>query len=161
MIGSGVVVTADIEKIANWLLNINPGFEVNEKKYCIYNHNCGSCALAVDRNLEGNRKTLAVSTLYSFSDADMEKHTEKICKYMERSEIERYLKEKGPGSHLIVGIERKPVLFGIVKQAGHWFNAYFDGSQIVTVDGQSGKITSWPPKYGSVASWCAMIEEDL
>lgn len=87
----------------------------------------------------------------------MEEKTGKICKYMKRGEIEDYLKSQGPGAHLIVGIDRKPELFGLVKRAGHWFNIYYDGRQIVTIDGQCNRISGWPPDYGHISKWCAMI----
>lgn len=87
----------------------------------------------------------------------MEEKTGKICTYMKRGEIEDYLKSQGPGAHLIVGIDRKPELFGLVKRAGHWFNIYYDGRQIVTIDGQCNRISGWPPDYGHISKWCAMI----
>lgn len=154
-----VRVTPEIESIAKWLPDVNPGFTTQESSWerNPYNHNCGSCALAVDRNLEGGRSTVAVSTLYTLSDQEMENETGKTCTYMPRSDIEEYLKSKGAGSHLIIGIDREPALMGLVQRAGHWFNAYYDGNQIVTVDGQCNRIMGWPPEYGHISRWCAMI----
>ena len=34
---------------------------------------------------------------------------------------------------------------------------YYDGKEVHTVDGQSGKIYEWPHDYGNVSAWCAMI----
>lgn len=137
----------------------NPGFTKQESfwKRNPYNHNCGSCALAVERNLEGGRSTIAVSTLYTLSDQEMDNETGKTCTYTPRSDIEEYLKSQGAGSHLIIGIDREPALMGLVQRAGHWFNAYYDGNQIVTVDGQCNRIMGWPPEYGHISHWCAMI----
>ena len=154
-----VQVTPEIESIAKWLSDVNPGFTTQESSWerNPYNHNCGSCALAVERNLEGGRSTVAVSTLYTLSDQEMEDETGKTCTYMPRSDIEEYLKSQGAGSHLIIGIDREPALMGLVQRAGHWFNAYYDGNQIVTVDGQCNRIMGWPPEYGHISRWCAMI----
>lgn len=154
-----VRVTPEIESIAKWLPDVNLGFTAQESFWerNPYNHNCGSCALAVERNLEGGRNTVAVSTLYTLSDQEMENETGKTCTYMPRSDIEEYLKSQGAGSHLIIGIDREPALMGLVQRAGHWFNAYYDGNQIVTVDGQCNRIMGWPPEYGHISRWCAMI----
>ena len=62
----------------------------------------------------------------------------------------------GPGSHLIVGINRYPTPWGSPR-AGHWFNAYYDGEKIYTLDGQSGDVLDWPYDYGDISEWCALI----
>lgn len=158
VIDGNVNVTPEIEEIAKWLPKINPGFSSTEgnSEYIPYNHNCGSCAYAVEKNLGGSN-SFQVSTLYTYSDSEMEEKTGKTCRYMKREEIEEYLKSQGAGSHLIIGIDRKPALFGLVQRAGHWFNVYYDGNQIITVDGQCGKVFGWPPGYGNISRWCAMI----
>ncbi len=70
--------------------------------------------------------------------------------------IEEYLRNQGPGSHLIVGINRGPAPNGC-PQSGHWFNAFYDGENFHTIDGQSGEILEWPYDYGDVTEWCALI----
>ena len=83
---------------------------------------------------------------------EAERETDKLkkCEYMSPQEIENRLKDIGPGSHLIVGINRS-------SGAGHWFNVYYDGENFHTLDGQSGKTYDWPHDYGNVTQWCAMV----
>jgi hypothetical protein len=56
-----------------------------------------------------------------------------------QGEIEQYLVSQGPGAHTVVGVDRANGF------AGHWFNAYYDGSRVYAVDGQTGQIAGWPP----------------
>lgn len=120
-----------------------------------YNRNCGSCALAVENRMNGQKDAVAKKINIGTDDA-METATGKTCKYMPLDDIEKILKSMGAGSHLIVGINRKPTPFG-KPQAGHWFNAYYDGNRIYTVDGQCGKIFDWPHEYGNISDWCVLI----
>ena len=65
--------------------------------------------------------------------------------------------QQGHGARIIhVGINRKRTPLG-KPQAGHWFNAYYDGQNIYTIDGQSGEILDWPYDYGDISEWCAMV----
>ena len=75
---------------------------------------------------------------------------------MAPDKIEQILYREGAGSHLIVGINRRNPITG-KPATGHWFNVYYDGKKVHTVDGQSGKIYEWPHDYGNVSEWCAMI----
>lgn len=148
-----------VEQIASWVTDINPnyfnsGIPPWEKNP--YRTNCGSCALAVENHFLGDTSAVASIDDDLKTDAGMEWATGKKCIYMSVSDIESKLKEQGPGAHLIVGINRKPTIFG-KPQAGHWFNAYYDGQNIYTVDGQIGQIMEWPHNYGSISEWCAMI----
>lgn len=85
----------------------------------------------------------------------MEQATGKTCTYMSIDDIEHMLKEMGAGSHLIVGINRK--LPDGKQISGHWFNVYYDGTKIYTIEGQAGQILEWPHDYGYVSEWCAMV----
>ena len=89
------------------------------------------------------------------TDEGMEQATGKKCVYMSVDKIAEHLRGMGAGSHLIVGINRrgpdgKPM-------TGHWFNAFYDGEKIYTIDGQSGEIMDWPHDYGHVSEWCALV----
>lgn len=90
------------------------------------------------------------------TDFGMEQATGKKCVYMSVNNIENKLKEMGPGAHLIVGINRKRTFLG-KPQSGHWFNAYYDGQNVYTIDGQIGQILEWPYDYGDISEWCAMV----
>jgi hypothetical protein len=116
---------------------INPGYDQNlENPRRI---NCGSCALSLFRTLNGIPTIAEERTL---STKEMEASTGLKQIAMSPQEIRDRLKALGPGSHTVVGVDRK-------GWSGHWFNAYFDGEKVVAVDGQNGSITDWPPDYGS------------
>ena len=36
-------------------------------------------------------------------------------------------------------------------------NVYYDGKNIHTVDGQTGKIYEWPHDYHNISAWCALV----
>jgi hypothetical protein len=74
---------------------------------------------------------------------------------MSSDEIVTHLIQMGAGSHLIAGINRRlpdgrPI-------AGHWFNVFYDGRNVYTIDGQSGEIMGFPHDYGYVSEWCALV----
>lgn len=147
-----------IEAVQEWIGDINPNYHspyFPPGRRNPYHINCGSCAFAVESRFNGNVNAMASSQNIG-SDPAMEQATGKTCKYMSVEEIENILKDRGAGSHLIVGINRKPTPLGI-PQSGHWFNAYYDGEKIYTVDGQPGLILGWPPDYGDISEWCALI----
>ena len=149
-----------IDSVQTWIGDINPNYYnsslPNQKAY---HCNCGSCAFAVEQRLSGTNSTIQASAQNIPTDALMEKATGKKCKYMSVKQIEKILVDSGPGSHLIVGINRKPVIIAgkKINQPGHWFNAYYDGQKIYTIEGQSGKVYDWPHDYGDISEWCALI----
>lgn len=155
--GSSVDGVQDITEIAGWLKEINPNFHnpflpPGKNPYHV---NCGSCAFAVESRFLGRDDAVA-SAQNIGTDAGMESVTGKHCVYMSPTDIEQILINMGQGSHLICGINRHPTPFGR-PQAGHWFNAYYDGNKVYTIDGQSGKVYDWPHDYGNVSEWCALV----
>ena len=61
------------------------------------------------------------------------------------------LRAAGPGAHAVVGIDRD-------DGTGHWFNAYFDGTNVWYVDGESGMRGPWPPdNFPDAVAWDASI----
>lgn len=146
----------DIQAISKWLGKINPNY--NNPFIPIrnpYRVNCGSCAFAVNARMDGDTSAAASKTNIG-TDAAMEQATGKTCRYMSTSEIEDHLITQGPGAHCIVGINRSPTPQGR-NQSGHWFNAYYDGNQFYTVDGQTGSVYDWPHDYGDISEWCALV----
>jgi hypothetical protein len=127
---------ASVEDIQGWLGNINPGYSPFSKR----GSNCGNCALAVFKTLNGGAASDA--GLGTLSTDQMEAATGRKQISMSPSEIETLLRAAGPGSHAVVGIDR-------ASGPGHWFNAYYDGHDVWAVDGQTGTIKGWPPNYGS------------
>lgn len=85
----------------------------------------------------------------------MEQATGKKCTYMSVGDIESKLKGMGAGSHLIVGINRR--LPNGNPISGHWFNVFYDGQKIYTLEGQAGQILDWPHDYGYISEWCALV----
>jgi len=140
-----------IQSISSWIKDINPHYGnpfLPQSKV-----NCGSCAFAVESRLNGD--TTAIASLTNIgTDSGMEQATGKRCIYMPVHEIEKHLKDMGAGSHLIIGINRMKDGKAI---SGHWFNAFYDGNRIYTIEGQSGQILDWPHDYGYISEWCAMI----
>lgn len=142
----GSVTTQNIETIKTWIEKVNPHY--GNPFLPESGRNCGSCALTVAKRLNGD--TTATASLTNIgTDSGMEQATGKSCVYMSLSEMENLIRSKGAGSHFIVGINRT---FG----AGHWFNAYYDGQKIYTIDGQCGKVFEWPHDYGHIAEWCIL-----
>jgi len=147
--GAGPSIAPSLDDVRSWLPTINPGYSGDP--YDPRSSNCGSCALAVSQRLQGID---AVASLRTLSIAEMEAATGKTQTPMTPSDIASALVAQGPGSHAVVGIDRE-------AGPGHWFNAYFDGTNVVAIDGQSGKILDWPPEYGApgfkVTNWDAGI----
>lgn len=156
----GISSSANIQSIGdirNWIKDINPNYcnPFIPSRNNPYRKNCGSCAYAVECRFQGISDAVAGAQNIG-TDAGMEAATGKKCVYMEANDIEKMLVSMGPGSHLICGINRHPKPFW-KPQAGHWFNAYYDGNKVYTVDGQSGNIYDWPHDYVDVSEWCALV----
>lgn len=129
-----------IDSVKSWIgsINHNPGNDPRR------NVNCGQCAAAVFKRLNGDNS--AVAGLGTYSIPEMNQITGKTQTTMSPDQIKNYLISQGPGSHAVVGVDR-------ASGAGHWFNAYYDGHQVYTIEGQSGEIRGWPPDYGNVVHW--------
>lgn len=140
----------DIASVRTWIKQVNPHY--GNPFFPSSGYNCGSCALAVAKRLNGDATATASLDAGDLrTDAGMERATGRTCTYMPLSDIESHIRAQGVGSHFIIGINRSGNL------AGHWFNAYYDGEKIYTIDGQSGQILDWPYDYGHVAEWCIML----
>ena len=149
-----------------WAKEVNPNYEnmaLPYEKRKLYCRNCGSCAFVLEQHFNGVAPEQKASSVNIDTDQGMEQATGLTCKYMHPGSIKELLIARGPGSHLIVGINRKPVRVVrdgkeiLLPQLGHWFNAYYDGKQVYTVDGQTGHIYDWPHDYGDVSEWCALV----
>jgi hypothetical protein len=134
-----------LDDIRAWLDKINPGFTGDP--FDPRSVNCGNCTAAVHSTLRGG--PLGEADTGTLSIPQMEKITGLPQVTMTPVEIADALKAGGPGSHAVIGIDR-------AQGPGHWFNAYYDGTKVVAVDGQSGQIIDWPPSYGAV-HWDAAI----
>ncbi|MGY1846792.1 toxin glutamine deamidase domain-containing protein [Blastococcus sp. SYSU DS1021] len=145
--GSAARGVMSVDEIRAWLPQINPGFTGDP--FDPRSSNCGSCAAAVFAKLSGGAtKAAALDTL---STQEMESVTGRKQIGLSPAEIEQRLIQAGPGAHAVVGVDRQ---FG----PGHWFNAYYDGHQVLAIDGQSNTVGKWPPDYGSAS--CPVVYWD-
>ena len=133
-----------LREIDSWIGEINPNFDPFdvESPYC---NNCGSCAYAVYRRLQGDTD-IAASAMNIGYNAQMEALTGLKQVPLSPEMIQEYLLEQGSGAHAIIGVDRA---YG----PGHWFNAANIDGRIVAIDGQNGTVTGWPPDYGNVVRW--------
>ncbi len=145
----GPQLPESIGEIQQWLPEINhgPGVDPFDPARAV---NCGQCALAVDQRLTGAVPD-ASAGLGTLSIPEMEAATGLRQVSATPAEIEQYLVSQGPGAHTVIGVDRANGF------AGHWFNAYYDGSRVYAVDGQTGQILGWPPNMdfpnGPVTAW--------
>ena len=134
----------NISDVNNWLGEINPNFDEFDTE-SPYSNNCGSCAYAVWKRMEGDHDICASATNIGYND-EMEALTGLEQVSMTPDEIESNLLAQGNGAHAIIGIDRS-------EGPGHWFNAACIDGKVVAIDGQSGEILDWPPDYGNVVNW--------
>lgn len=142
-------VTNDAQSIGevnDWIKEINPKYDSYDANPD-YENNCGCCAYAVSQRLDGRTDVYAGPDNIGTNEG-MEGITGHSIVKSSPEEIELTLQDAGPGSHVIVGIDR---LIG----PGHWFNAYCaDDGRVYYVDGQTGETGDWPPKdLGFVIRW--------
>lgn len=143
-----IVETNEIE---GWLKEINPGYDPfdMDSPYC---NNCGSCAYAVHRRLEGDTEIVATAENIGYN-SEMEALTGMEQISMSPTEIAERLLEQGEGAHAIIGVDR-------AEGPGHWFNAAVMDGKVVAIDGQSGEINDWPPDYGDVVNWEMSVKKN-
>ena len=149
----------DVTVVGIWAKEINPNYKnpaLSLSQQRLYEENCGACAFALEQHFNGQDLRMIATDKNIPWEKPMEEKTGKKCTYMPPEDIEKILRQRGAGSHLIVGINRfNPITGG--PAVGHWFNVYYDGTTVHTVDGQSGRIYGWPHDYGNVSAWCALI----
>ena len=140
----------DLAEMPNWISDINPNFDPYDidSPYC---NNCGSCAYAVYRRLEGDPSVTATADNIGYN-SEMEALTGMEQISMSPDEIRDRLLAAGDGAHAIIGIDR-------ADSCGHWFNAACINGEVYTIDGQSGEISKWPPDYGNVVNWEMSIKK--
>ena len=133
-----------MKDIRSWVGQINPNPKNDPRRRV----NCGKCAEAVYQRLNGNMK--ATASLGTYSIPQMNALTGRTQTTMTPAQIESYLRQQGAGSHVVVGVDR-------AAGSGHWFNAFYDGRNVYTIEGQGGAVNGWPPDYGNVVHWDASI----
>lgn len=141
----------EINEVGDWIEEINPNYDPFDWE-SPYSNNCGSCAYAVYRRLEGDTDIVATAENIGYN-SQMEALTGMEQVSMNPEEIASRLLEQGDGAHAIIGIDR-------AEGPGHWFNAACIDGKVVAIDGQSGEINDWPPDYGDVVNWEMSIKKD-
>ena len=139
-----------IASIQSWIKEINPKYDKFSFRKKAYRTNCGSCSLAVYQRLNGIDSSAKASHVNIPTDAEMEKATGKTCYYMSVAEIGQRVRAMGAGACVVAGINRN-------QGAGHWFNIYYDGNKLYTIEGQSGNVYDWPHDYGDIRDWCVLL----
>jgi hypothetical protein len=143
--------TRSIEEIDAALNSINPNFDWSDPSNG-YATNCGHTSSNLNDFLNGSPSAEAPggSTL---DTPQMEARTGNPQTPMTPDAIEATLRAMGPGSHAVIGIDRS-------TGDGHWFNAYFDGDQVWTLDAQTGDRSPWPPDEPNATLWDASIRPE-
>ncbi len=139
-----------VASIQSWIKEINPKYDKFSFRKKAYRTNCGSCSLAVFKRINGLDPKATASHVNIPTDAEMEQATGKTCRYMSVDEIGKRVMAMGAGTCVVAGINRN-------HYAGHWFNVYYDGNRLYTIDGQSGNVYDWPHDYGDVRDWCVLL----
>ena len=140
-----------MDEIRNGMSRINPGFDPDLPGNP-FNANCGSTASSLNDMLNG--RPIREAGQNTLDIPEMEAATGLPQTRMTTSEMIDALRRLGPGSHAVVGVDRLPGM------PGHWFNVYFDGDRVWTLDAQSNEIGGFPPDEPDATSWDVSIEID-
>jgi hypothetical protein len=139
--------TADIDAA---LAAINPNFDPFDPTNG-YATNCGNTSSILNDFLNGNPSREAPTG--TLTVPEMEARTGNPQTPMTPDQIADSLRDMGAGSHCVVGIDRS-------TGDGHWFNAYFDGTTVWSIDAQTGTRSPWPPNEPNATTWDASIRPE-
>lgn len=139
--------TAEIDTA---LAEINPNFDPFDPANG-YATNCGNTSAILNDFLNGNPTSEAPTG--TLGVPEMEARTGNPQTRMSPEQIADSLREMGAGSHCVVGIDRS-------TGDGHWFNAYFDGDTVWSIDAQTGTRSAWPPNEPNATNWDASIRPE-
>jgi hypothetical protein len=139
--------TAEIDAA---LAAINPNFDPFDPTNG-YATNCGNTSSILNDFLNGNPSREAPTG--TLTVPEMEARTGQPQTPMTPDQIADSLRDMGAGSHCVVGIDRS-------TGDGHWFNAYFDGTTVWSIDAQTGTRSPWPPNEPNATTWDASIRPE-
>ncbi|RWZ53101.1 hypothetical protein ELQ90_04035 [Labedella phragmitis] len=139
--------TAEIDAA---LAAINPNFDPFDPTNG-YATNCGNTSSILNDFLNGNPSREAPTG--TLTVPEMEALTGNPQTPMTPDQIADSLRGMGAGSHCVVGIDRS-------TGDGHWFNAYFDGTTVWSIDAQTGTRSPWPPNEPNATVWDASIRPE-
>ncbi|WP_241249127.1 DNA/RNA non-specific endonuclease [Agrococcus sp. KRD186] len=129
-----------LAEIDDALAKINPKYDMNDP-LSPYGVNCGNTSSNLFDALNG--KPVAEAGTGTLSIPEMEARTGLPQTALTPTQIADSLRDMGAGSHVVVGIDR-------ASGDGHWFNAFFDGTDVWALDAQTGTRSPWPPDMGAV-----------
>ncbi|MEV1131385.1 polymorphic toxin type 15 domain-containing protein [Agromyces sp. NPDC049794] len=139
-----------IDQIDHALGEINPNYDPSDPQNG-YATNCGNTSSILNDFLNGQPSAEAPTG--TLDVPEMEARTGNPQTPMTPAQIDASLRAMGPGSHCVVGIDRS-------TGDGHWFNAYFDGTTVWSLDAQTGTRSPWPPNEPHATNWDASIRPE-
>ncbi|RUR01593.1 toxin glutamine deamidase domain-containing protein [Labedella endophytica] len=138
---------ADIDEA---LPEINPNFDPHDPANG-YATNCGNTSALLNDFLNGSPAREAPTG--TLTTPEIEARTGNPQTPMTPDQIADTLRAMGPGSHCVVGIDRSTGF-------GHWFNAYYDGTTVWSIDAQNATRSPWPPHEPHATTWDASIRPE-
>lgn len=157
-----------LEAARSWIKDVNPLREVYLDENLASRYNWGSCAVKVEENLlltETNAHALAelpysgtmpviesaerVRTLNSVEG--LEAALGREARLIPKDEILSKMQELGPGSHVVAGVTRGSLF------PDYWFNLYYDGEKIYTLDGHLNRIDEGLLQYRNEKQWIIFL----
>lgn len=120
----------------NWAADVNQDRDAPGR-----DNNCGECARAVDSTWNGDPAAAAALSDPDSAGEPVARMTDwagQAPAAASMPDIQQRLDDLGPGSSAVVGCDWN-------DGGGHWFNAVNDGGTVKAVDGQSGRVETWPP----------------
>ncbi|MEF3403288.1 toxin glutamine deamidase domain-containing protein [Agromyces sp. CCNWLW203] len=139
-----------LDEIDAALSEINPNYDPSDPANG-YATNCGNTSANLNDFLNGDSSSEASTGTLDVSQ--MEARTGNPQTPMTPEQIDATLRDMGEGSHCVVGIDRS-------TGDGHWFNAYFDGDTVWSIDAQNGSRSPWPPAEPDATNWDASIQPE-
>ena len=140
-----------IDEIRDRMAQINPNFDATDPGN-EFTQNCGDTSSILNDVLNGGSVRQAGTDTLTIEQ--MRARTGFGQTSMTPTEIADALRRMGAGSHAVVGVDRAG------GQDGHWFNVYFDGTDVWTLDAQTNEIGGFPPHEPDAIHWDVSIEVD-
>lgn len=141
--------TLTIDEIRERMAEINPNFDATDPAN-EFTQNCGDTSSILNDVLNGGPVRQAGTDTLTIEQMRARTGFEQTS--MTPTEIADALRRMGAGSHAVVGVDRAG------GQDGHWFNVYFDGTDVWTLDAQTNEIGGFPPHEPDAIHWDVSIE---
>lgn len=166
-----------LETARGWIKAVNPLYTDHLEEGSASMYNWGSCAVKVEENLlatETNANALYElsyeGTLPVIESAERIRELNSVeglqaalgreARFIKKDAILSKMQELGPGSHVVAGVTREPyipALDGILDRPDYWFNLYYDGEKLYTLDGHKGNIVEGLQQYKNEDQWMIFL----